>query len=873
MQLLFLRGEMRVEKVTNGVYWVEIPKENLCVLCGCPADVVKHLKRKGFLKEKKKNGIVYETGPNAILLSDASIQNGSFSNLAEFPVLQMYYKQGMLLPGHPNNSGRKPLLIGLEDQVLAQSQYIYRGNYGLTSKVEIMEAGISEDIAEEFMRLKLRFAFDEIKPTEDLIEFCVVDKDAVELSENVILHRKGFNIYEFLYAGESVIVDLNLSPNEEYIAPFELPTKKINREYFSIVHIGEGNGWDINRPCMASIIIFQGKIYLIDAGPGITFSLKALGLSVNEVEGIFHTHAHDDHFAGLTALVRSDHRIKYFATPLVRASVVKKLSSLMSFDEKDFTKYFDVHDIKFDRWNNIHGLEVKPIFSPHPVETSIFYFRTFGKGGYKTYSHLADIPSFSILENMITDKSKENGISKQYCDDVKKLLLEPVDLKKIDIGGGMIHGSAIDFLEDRSKKIVLSHIERKLSSTEKKIGETREFGAQEVLITAQQNYIFEFSLSNLKRYFPTVPDYEIRMLMNCPVVDFQNGATLIEKGSKNENIYLILSGLIEFYEQDSSHKNILSSNSLIGEWSGLRNEKSNRTYYAASDVQSLQIPSDLYREFVKRNGLFENLLERYEKRCFLQRTWLFGEIVSFPTQNEITDLMIKQTYEKGIELIQDEEAKLYLLESGEIKILSEKKVIETLKPGHFFGEENILHKTSNLYKAIVTKPSEIYIIPCNALTNIPIIQWKLLEIFERRLKIFGTHFEFEWREAFSVNIKEIDFQHKNLFRTINELYQLINEKKERSIILEKVNKIYDHMQDHFGYEEKLMNKYGYFFFMEQKREHEIMIAEVDKFREQYNQNDQDDAIEFLDTLKEHLIVHTLIEDKKYRSFFNERGVF
>ena len=372
---------------------------------------MKHLKRKGFLKEKEKKGVVYETGPNAILLSDASIQNGSFSNLAEFPVLQMFYKQGMLLPDHPKNTGNKPILIGLEDQVRAQSQYIYRGNYGLSSVEEIIETGISEEQARDFMKLKLRFAFDEIKETKDLIEFCVIDKDAVELSENVILHRKGFNIYEFLYAGESAIVDLNLSPKEEYLSPFQLPTKKINREYFSIVHIGEGNGWDVNRPCMASILTFQGKIYLIDAGPGIIFSLKALGLSVNEVEGIFHTHAHDDHFAGLTALVRSDHRIKYYATSMVRASVAKKLSSLMSFEEKDFTKYFEVNDLGFDCWNNIHGLEVMPIFSPHPVETSVFYFRAFGKSGYKTYGHLADIPSFSILKNMITEDIDKNGIS------------------------------------------------------------------------------------------------------------------------------------------------------------------------------------------------------------------------------------------------------------------------------------------------------------------------------------------------------------------------------------------------------------------------------------------------------------------------------
>ena len=56
------------------------------------------------------------------------LQNGQFSNMAEFPVLQMLYKQGMIIPNHPNNDGSKPLLIGSQEQIKAQMEYIYRGN-------------------------------------------------------------------------------------------------------------------------------------------------------------------------------------------------------------------------------------------------------------------------------------------------------------------------------------------------------------------------------------------------------------------------------------------------------------------------------------------------------------------------------------------------------------------------------------------------------------------------------------------------------------------------------------------------------------------------------------------------------------------------
>ncbi len=128
-------------RVTNGVYRIDIPEVNLYILCACPANIVKHLSKRGLIISKVKDGINYESGPNAILLSDVSIQNGSISNLAEFPVLQMLYKQGMIVPKHPNNTGIKPLLIGLSNQIHAQSQYIYRGNYGLTSVEEIKKTG------------------------------------------------------------------------------------------------------------------------------------------------------------------------------------------------------------------------------------------------------------------------------------------------------------------------------------------------------------------------------------------------------------------------------------------------------------------------------------------------------------------------------------------------------------------------------------------------------------------------------------------------------------------------------------------------------------------------------------------------------------
>ena len=59
--------------VARGIYYVEIPTAGLTLLCGTPADSVKHLFRRGIIQTTERNGVSFESGPNAILLSDSMI--------------------------------------------------------------------------------------------------------------------------------------------------------------------------------------------------------------------------------------------------------------------------------------------------------------------------------------------------------------------------------------------------------------------------------------------------------------------------------------------------------------------------------------------------------------------------------------------------------------------------------------------------------------------------------------------------------------------------------------------------------------------------------------------------------------------------------
>ncbi len=729
-------------RITNGVFWVEIEDADLRILCGCPADSVKHLKKRGYIEEVQKGAISCETGPNAVLLSDVLIQNGMFANLTEFPVLQMLYLQGMIIPNHPSNTGLKPLLIGSEESVNSQMEYIFRGNYGLISKEEIMASGISEEMAEEMMQIKLFFAFGKISTPQNLLDRRIVYDEPMELRNGVFIRRLRMNVYEISYKDEKTTVNLNLAPHEKYEAPFQLGYQFIKREYFAVVHAGEGDGWDIHRPCMSSVIIFQGKIYLIDAGPNILTTLNYLGISVNEIEGLFHTHVHDDHFAGLTTLIRTDRKLKYHATPLVRHSVTKKLCALMSIKENNFSNFFEICDMPFDEWTNVDGLHVMPVYSPHPVETNCFIFKAEWANDDKTYIHLADTTSFEVLDRMAgqgKNPAAKPAISVAKCEKIKQLYLQKAHLKKIDVGGGMIHGNASDFKEDTSHKIVLAHTNKPLTMQQREIGSSAAFGMVDVLIPANHfyNYTLEAAFNYLCFYFPNAPLYDIHYLLNHPIQNFNVGSILFKKDNVSDCVYLLLTGAVEYTDSAQGRQHTFYAGSLIGFYAGYLGKNALETYWAASNLQVLRLPADAYNEFVLRNNLYAELKKLEDYILFLQETWLFGEVVSFPILTKIARLMQRIWFEPTISLYTKQTNDLHLIVEGKVEIWHGTQLVETLEKGDFFGGEFELFGDYVNFEIRMLKHTNFYTISTAELGEIPIVFWKLLETYEKRYKKAG----------------------------------------------------------------------------------------------------------------------------------------
>ena len=134
------------------------------------------------------------------------------------------------------------------------------------------------------------------------------------------------------------------------------------------------------------------------------------------------------------------------------------------------------------------------------------------------------------------------GVSPSFVEELTRELLQPVDLKKIDAGGEPIHGAARDFRADPSARLILSHVSGELSDAQKEIGSNAVFGREDILIAANVDYVAQSAFRYLRSYFPDTPPHALRMLANCPIVQFSAGSIVMKKGERHQAMYLVLQG-------------------------------------------------------------------------------------------------------------------------------------------------------------------------------------------------------------------------------------------------------------------------------------------------------------------------------------------
>jgi hemerythrin len=129
-----------------------------------------------------------------------------------------------------------------------------------------------------------------------------------------------------------------------------------------------------------------------------------------------------------------------------------------------------------------------------------------------------------------------------------------------------------------------------------------------------------------------------------------------------------------------------------------------------------------------------------------------------------------------------------------------------------------------------------------------------------------------WKDEYSVNVKELDDQHKNLIEIINNLIEVINAATKEETIVNIITKIVKYKAVHFATEEKYFHQFNYEGTVEHETAHQLFNKKVQEIQAKNKGNVVAFAYTLVDYLEDWLLDHLVTMDQKYKECFHDHGL-
>lgn len=128
-----------------------------------------------------------------------------------------------------------------------------------------------------------------------------------------------------------------------------------------------------------------------------------------------------------------------------------------------------------------------------------------------------------------------------------------------------------------------------------------------------------------------------------------------------------------------------------------------------------------------------------------------------------------------------------------------------------------------------------------------------------------------WKKVYETGIVALDNEHKDLVRQINTLYEAVRDKHGEDVIADIFAMLDRYTVEHFQHEERLMAEYQYPELEEHRHHHQELIEAVAEMKCRSGIAPHDRAVMLLRFLREWLMDHILVVDKKYGPYLESRG--
>ena len=129
-----------------------------------------------------------------------------------------------------------------------------------------------------------------------------------------------------------------------------------------------------------------------------------------------------------------------------------------------------------------------------------------------------------------------------------------------------------------------------------------------------------------------------------------------------------------------------------------------------------------------------------------------------------------------------------------------------------------------------------------------------------------------WKDEYSVNVKEIDDQHKQLFNVINNLIQIITDIPKEETVKEIITEIVKYKAIHFATEEKYFHQFNFEGTAEHEAAHRMFNQRVEEIQSLHKDDYISMAFDLVDFLEDWLLKHLINMDQKYKQCFKDNGL-
>lgn len=131
---------------------------------------------------------------------------------------------------------------------------------------------------------------------------------------------------------------------------------------------------------------------------------------------------------------------------------------------------------------------------------------------------------------------------------------------------------------------------------------------------------------------------------------------------------------------------------------------------------------------------------------------------------------------------------------------------------------------------------------------------------------------FDWTEDLTTGIETIDAQHRQLIDIVNRLYEAMRKGKGKDIISVTLKELIDYTDRHFSNEEKAFAAYAYPAETEHKRQHEILVAQLDELLLKLERNEISLTVSTFEFLTKWVRDHIMVEDMKYVPYLKGKSI-